>query len=154
MARLDSIAADIREGKFSFEDAATFLSEDKDTRQNGGYLINSNDGSVRFQIQDLPAEIGKVVYNMQVGEISRPFVFKNEKGKEVVAIVKLKARIKSHMANPTDDFQLLKDYITGHKSQELIEAWIRKSQQDTYIYIDPEYRDCDFHYPGWIHNNE
>ena len=110
--------------------------------------------SVRFQIQDLPAEIGKVVYGMQVGEISRPFVFKNEKGKEVVAIVKLKERIKSHLANPVDDFQLLKDYISGQKSKELIEAWIRKSQQETYIYIDPEYRDCDFHYPNWIHTDE
>ncbi|MBP5260216.1 MAG: peptidylprolyl isomerase [Paludibacteraceae bacterium] len=154
MARLDSIAGDIRQGKFSFDDAAVILSEDKDTRQNGGYLINPNDGSVRFQIQDLPAEIGKVVYGMQVGEISRPFVFKNEKGKEVVAIVKLKERIKSHLANPVDDFQLLKDYISGQKSKELIEAWIRKSQQETYIYIDPEYRDCDFHYPNWIHTDE
>ena len=154
MSRLDSIATDIRGGKFTFEDAARFLSEDKETRQNGGRLINSSDGSARFRIQDLPAEIGKVVYNMQVGEISRPFSYKNENGKEVVAIVKLRDRVKSHVANPDDDFQLLKDYITSHKSQELIENWIKKSQAETYIYIDPEYRDCDFRYPGWIHEEE
>ena len=36
LARLDSIGDDIRKAKFSFDDAATWLSQDKDTRNNHG----------------------------------------------------------------------------------------------------------------------
>src|SRR5574344_36413 len=148
--KLDSIAEDIRTGKFSFEEAALYSSEDKDTQQNEGLMINPTNGSTKFQLQDLPADIAKTVYNLQIGEISRPFVYINEKGKELVSIIRLKSKIKSHVANPQDDFQELKNIVTVKKNQELIEDWIKDKQKDTFIHINEEYKDCKFRYPGWI----
>ncbi|MBP5319329.1 MAG: peptidylprolyl isomerase [Paludibacteraceae bacterium] len=147
--RLDSIANDIRNGKFSFDNAARLLSEDINTRQNDGLMINPNDGSTKFELQQLPAEVAKAVYAMQVGEISKPFLHHNDKGKEVISIVKLKSRTPAHLANPNDDFQVLKDMVTMYKNKELIEQWIKEKQQSTYIHIDPEYCDCEFTYPNW-----
>ena len=66
-ARLDSIADDIRNGKFSFEEAASVLSQDKDTRNNHGLLPNPNNNTSKFEMQELPPEIAKVVDNMKVG---------------------------------------------------------------------------------------
>lgn len=148
--KLDSIAEDIRTGKFSFEEAALYSSEDKDTQQNEGLMINPTNGSTKFQLQDLPADIAKTVYNLQIGEISRPFVYINEKGKELVSIIRLKSKIKSHVANPQNDFQELKNIVTVKKNQELIEDWIKDKQKDTFIHINEEYKDCKFRYPGWI----
>jgi peptidyl-prolyl cis-trans isomerase SurA len=72
-ARLDSIADDIRNGKFSFEEAAAVLSHDKDTRNNHGLLPNPNTNTSKFEMQELPPEIAKVVDKMKVGEISEAF---------------------------------------------------------------------------------
>ena len=113
-------------------------------------MINPTNGSTKFQLQDLPADIAKTVYNLQIGEISRPFVYINEKGKEMVSIIRLKSKIKSHVANPQDDFQELKNIVTVKKNQELIEDWIKDKQKDTFIHINEEYKDCKFRYPGWI----
>ncbi|MCD8310279.1 MAG: peptidylprolyl isomerase, partial [Prevotellaceae bacterium] len=73
MARLDSIADDIRNEKFTFEDGAAYISQDKDTRNNHGLLPNPNNNTSKFEMQELPPEIAKVVDNMKVGEISDAF---------------------------------------------------------------------------------
>lgn len=95
--RLDSIGNDIRTGTFTFDDAASYLSADKDTKNNHGLLPNTNQqsslyGTSRFEMADLPQEVAKVVNNLKPGEVSEAFTMINNKGKEVVAIVKLKNR--------------------------------------------------------------
>ncbi|MBO4370534.1 MAG: peptidylprolyl isomerase [Paludibacteraceae bacterium] len=150
IVHLDSIANDIRLGKFTFDEAARILSEDEKTKQNDGLLINPNDGSTKMELQNLPAEVAKAIYDMEIGEVSKPFVHHDENGKEVISIVRLKSRTPSHLANPTDDFQALKTLVTMRKNQALIEDWIKTKQKETYIFIDPEYRNCEFQFPGWI----
>lgn len=148
--KLDSIATAIRMGETTFGEAALTFSEDENSKQNEGIMINPQNGTTKFQLQNLPSDIAKVVYTMKEGEISAPFMYKNESGKEMVCIVRLKSRIKAHKANPQDDYQALKDMVTASKNQELIEKWIKEKQQETFIQIAPEYKNCQFRYPGWI----
>ena len=148
---LDSIANDIRTEKISFEMAASLMSSDKDTKMNNGLMTNQNNGSAKFEYQDLPPEIAKIVYSMKPGEISEPFsMFSQKLGREVFAIVKLKKHIPSHKANLTDDFQILKSMCEGQLREKTIKEWLRKKILDTYIYIAPEWRDCDFEFKEWI----
>ncbi|MCC8198660.1 MAG: peptidylprolyl isomerase [Tannerellaceae bacterium] len=153
--KLDSLYADLKEEKFTFEEAATFVSYDKDTHNNKGLMVNSNYesdnyGTPRFEMQELPPEIGKIVYNMEVGDISKPFTMINKMQKEVVAIVKLKDRTESHRANLSDDYQALKAIVEAKKREELLDQWIRKQQRSTYVRISDGWGNCDFEYPGWI----
>ena len=154
-ARMDSLYADLQANKFSFEEAATFVSYDKDTRNNKGLMVNQNHegnnfGTPKFEMQELPQEVGKVVYNMQVGEISKPFTMISNKQKEVVAIVKLKSRTEQHKANLSDDFQAMKNMVEQQKREELLDEWIKKKQKTTYVRIAEGWRNCDFKYPGWV----
>lgn len=152
MARLDSIADDIRVGKFSFEDAAVALSDDKDTRNNQGLLPNSNNNTSRFEMQDLPSEIAKVVDNMEIGEISKAFTMIASNGQEECVIVKLKNRIKGHKATVSDDYQRLKSMVVEQRQNEVLDKWIREKQKHTYVRISDDWKtSCDFKYPGWIH---
>ena len=151
LARLDSIADDIRAGKFTFEDGATRISSDKDTRMNHGLLPNANTGTSKFEMQELPQEIARAVNTMNVNEISKPFIMINSKGKEVCAIVKLKSRVKGHKATLTEDFQALKGVVLQRKQAEKLEKWIIEKQKNTYVRINEKWRNCDFKYPGWIH---
>lgn len=148
-ARLDSIATSIRNNETTFGKAVLENSEDENTKQNEGIMINPQNGTTKFQLQDLPAEIAKRVYSMKEGEISAPFINKDTNGKEMVCIIRLKSKTKAHKANPDDDFQTLKDMATAIKSQELIDNWIKEKQKETYIHISPEYTNCQFRYPGW-----
>ena len=150
LSRLDSIADDIRNNKFSFEEGATLISSDKDTRMNKGLMPNPNTGTSKFEMQELPQEIARAINTMNVNEISQPFIMINNKGKEVCAIVKLKSRVKGHKATLTDDFQALKDVVLEKKRAEKIEKWIKEKQKSTYVRINEKWRNCDFKYPGWI----
>lgn len=149
--RLDSIADDIRRDKFSFDDAASILSHDKDTRNNYGLLPNPYTGTARFEMQQLPQEIAKVVDKMKVGEISDAFTMINEKdGKEICVIVKLRSRIDGHKATISDDYQSLKEIVLSKKTDEMIDQWILKKQKETYVRINEGWRGCEFKYPGWL----
>lgn len=155
MIRMDSLYNDLKADKFTFDEAATWLSYDKDTRNNKGLMVNQNYegnhvGTPKFEMQELPQEVGKVVYSMNVGEISKPFKMITDKQKEVVAIVKLKSRTEGHKANLSDDYQALKALVEGRKRAELLDDWIRKKQKTTYVRIAEGWRNCDFKYPGWI----
>ena len=155
MTRMDSLYNDLTAKKFTFEEAATFISADKDTRNNKGLMVNQNfesdnHSTPKFEMSELPQEIGKMVYTMQVGDISKPFTMINEKQKEVVAIVKLKARVDQHKANISDDYQALKSIVESRKREELLHDWIIKKQKSTYVRISDGWRNCDFQYPGWI----
>ena len=170
LALLDTIAGSIREGvvppmlkgfvptsgKFTFEDAVSIISDDKDTRNNRGLMANLAERSgqriqtSRFQLQDLPAEIAKVVDTMQVGQISQPFRMINERGKTVCAIAKLKNRIEGHKAIITEDFQLMKDVVLAKRREQALHDWVVKKIRSTYVWVKDEYRDCKFEYQGWI----
>ena len=155
LTRMDSLYTDIADKKFSFEEAATYVSYDKDTRNNKGLMVNKKEesehyGTPKFEMAELPQEVGKIVYEMQVGDVSKPFTMINDKQKEVVAIVKLKARVDQHKANLAEDFQALKSIVEGRKREELLNDWILKKQRTTYVRISEGWRNCDFQYPGWV----
>ena len=152
LEKLDSVAKAIRSGEMEFNDAVQ-MSADKNTRKNFGLMSNEMTLSSRFELQDLPQEVSKVVYEMQVGDISEPFVMIDKKtGKEVCAIVKLKARIEGHKANPTEDYQVIKDVMISKMKQQKLEDWIKKKQSTTYVRINGDWCDCEFQYPGWGRN--
>ncbi len=149
--KLDSISELIRNSKSTFEQAVIYFSQDKNTAMNAGLMLNQKSGTSKFEYQDLPQEVAKVVYTMNVGEISKPFsMISPTTNKEVVAVVKVKSKIANHKANLIDDYQMLKGYYEGMKKEEFIKNWIIKKQKETYISIDPAWQKCEFQHPGWI----
>lgn len=153
LLQLDTIAGDIREEKFSFDEAAGYLSYDKDTRNNKGLMTyhpeNANTSVSKFEMQQLPSEVARVINNMHVGEISDPFTMVNDKGKTVCAIVKLKSRTNGHKATMTDDYQVLQEQFLSEKQDEVLKKWVAEKQKTTYIKIFEGWGGCEFRYPGW-----
>ncbi len=154
VARMDTLRKDILDGVVTFDEAVQYVSQDKETRNNKGLMFVNSDGvtmTTKFRMDQLPQDIAKVVDTMEVGEISEPFVMIDQKlGKEVVAIVKLRARIPGHKANISNDFQTLKAIVEERKRSERIDNWIREKQKTTYIRIKEGWDDCEFMYDGWI----
>ena len=152
IARLDSIRTDIIDKKFSFEEAAPVISQDKDTRNSKGVMVNDQSGTIRFEMSQLPQEISREVNNLQPGEISKPFIMKDPKSnRDVVAIVKLTNRISGHKANLSDDYQLIKSMYEKSAKSKIIAKWIDKKINDTYIRIEDGWQNCEFKH-NWLKN--
>ena len=153
-ARLDSINADIQEGKISFERAATLISDDKDTRSNNGLMgfFDAENRAItsKFRMRDLPTEIAREVEKMKVGDISKAFQMVNARGKTVCAIVKLKARIEGHQATITEDFQVLKNVVLAKEREKVLHNWVVNKIKQTYVRMDDRYKNCNFEYQGWV----
>ena len=153
LARLDSIGDDIRNNVFTFEDGATVISDDKDTRNNEGLMSNNTSTGMtsRFQMKDLPTEVARVVDTMKVNEISKPFEMINSKGKTVVAVVKLKSRTLGHKATITEDFQVMKDVVLNKEREKTIHDWVVDKIKHTYVRMLPQYRvPGKYEYQGWV----
>ena len=151
--RLDSIADEIREGKYSFEEAASYISDDKDTRNNNGLMATSQteEGRTsRFQMKALPTEVAQQVENMQVGDVSKAFEMINAKGQKVCAVIKLKSRIPGHRATLAEDYQLLKNIVLNKMREEKLHNWVVDKIKHTYVWMADRYKNCDFEYQGWV----
>lgn len=153
MVKLDSIGKQIQSGELVFDEAASFMSQDKDTRNNHGLMVNAATGTSRFEMQDLAQvslDVAKTIEQMNVGEVSQAFTMTNSKGREICAIVKLKNRINGHKATITEDYQRLKNIVVQRRSEEKLKKWIVEKQKHTYVRINENWNKCEFKHPGWV----
>jgi len=147
----DSIVGLVRNDSISFEEAALRYSDDKETRASGGTVINPKDQTTRFELQDINPDIARVIENMEEGEVSEPFLMKDQRlGVDQYTIVRLKRKIEPHRANIADDYQTIKEMLQEKKRRETFRKWVRKKQQETYISLSEEWKDCNFDFDGWL----
>lgn len=151
VTHLDTLRNAILAEKFTFEDAVAELSQDKDTRRNRGQMVNEETGTTRFEMSQLPQEVSRLVNDMSVGEISKPFIMKDsKKNKDIVAMVKLSNRIPGHRANLSDDYQSILQMYESSAKEKIIRDWVEDKIKNTYIRIEENWRDCEFKHKGWI----
>ena len=157
--RLDSISTAIREGKITFEAAAQRYSEEKDTRSNGGLLLNNGDpqnpasqnrNTTWFEPQELSREVMDAIRNLKVGEISQIFETRDANNKPVFKIISIKSRRPAHKADLKLDYPYLQSLALNQRRQDVLNDWIEKKQKSMYILINPDFRNCDFERKGWV----
>jgi peptidyl-prolyl cis-trans isomerase SurA len=152
--QLDSIYTEIKEGRIAFEDAVKRFSDDPDTKQNGGLMINPQTASTRFDneiLSQMDKNLIVTLNPMQVGELTKPMQYVGMDGKPGFRIVKLKNRIDPHKANLKEDYQRLSLMANEQKKQSLVQEWIKKRSKITYIKLDKDYT-CKFENPWTISN--
>lgn len=149
--RLDSLRKEILADKYTFEEAALFVSQDKDTKNNKGVMMNPQTGSSRFEMSQLPPEIARRVETMEPGELSEAFVMKDAtKNKDVVVLVKLTSRIPGHKATLSDDFNMVKQMYEASHKNEILKEWVENKIKSTYVKIGEGWDACEFTYDGWV----
>lgn len=153
IVRLDSIRTDIVADKWTFENAASYFSDDKDTRNNKGLMANTSQNGSRtskFEMKDLPTEVAREIEGMKVGDISKPFTMIDSRGKQTCAIVKLINRTEGHRATITEDFQTMKDIVLAKEREQVLHDWVVKKIKTTYVKMNDRYKGCNFEYKGWV----
>lgn len=147
--KLDSIKAEIESGAIGFEAAAAKYSDDADSKNNRGNVVNPQTGATRFEVDELDPALFFIVDKMKVGEISSPLKFTTSDGKTAYRIIYLKTRTTPHQANLKEDYQRIQSIALAQKQNKTIENWIKKKKATTYIKIDQNLTGCPFKYE-WL----
>ena len=151
-ATLDSLKAELQNGAVSFDLAARFYSQDPATRTNGGQMADPNTGSSYFEIDQLKPEDYNAIKNLKEGEISEPFESRDNEGRSgntVYKILKVDKILPAHTASFTEDYNLLMEQAQNERAMEAIDEFVKQKIEETYIVIDPIFKDCPFDQEGW-----
>ncbi len=148
--KLDSIAAVIKKGDMTFEQAAFRLSQDVKSNANGGLVVNETNLSSRFEKDQLNPADYAVLRNMKEGDISIPYEAQDKLGNTQYKILQLAELIPSHPANPEDDYNVIQQLAKQQRQQAAFDAWITKKQASTYMRLDPMFQNCEFERSGWV----
>lgn len=154
IAVLDSLASRIRMDSIPFETAARFLSDDEDTRLSGGIMVNQSTGTTRFTLEEFDRPTRQIIQNLKPGEVSDPFEATDETGRKIYKIIQITRIIPAHRANLDLDYSLIQNMALSEKKSRLLNQWVRDRIAETYIRIDPSFRDCDFTIKGWISESQ
>lgn len=149
---LDSLRTELNNNAVSFDLAAKFYSEDPATRTNGGQMSDPNTGSSYFEIDQLKPEDYNAIKGLKEGEISMPVESRDNEGRSgntVYKIVKVDKIIPSHPASFANDYTLIMNQAKNEMAMKAIDNFIDEKIKDTYIVIDPLFKDCEFDHAGW-----
>jgi len=149
--KLDSIRGLIVSDSLSFARAAGLFSEDKDTKNAAGKVVNPYTGGTKHEISKIDPRITLVLNRLQPGEISNAVPFDGASGQKEFRVFKLISRSDAHIANLKDDYRLLKQITETELQNKLLEEWIEKKLQETYKRLNTEYQSCTYRY-DWLAN--
>ena len=142
--RIANIRKKIESKELSFADAARTESDEKQTRANGGVLVNPNTQDTRFELTKMDPTLYSQVSNLKDKEVSQPLLDTDEKGKKTYKLITVTNRIDSHTADYAQDYTKIKELALKEKQFTTIGKWFDTKIKDTYIKIIGEYRDCNF----------
>jgi len=147
--RIANIRAKIENKEITFAEAARTESDEKETRANGGTLINPNTQDTRFELTKMDPTLYSQVSNLKDNEVSQPILNTDDKGKKTYKLITITNRIDAHTADYAKDYTKIKELALKEKQITTISKWFDTKIKDTYIKIIGEYRDCNFVY-NWL----
>jgi len=142
--RLDSIRKRIIDEELSFKEAAFQFSDEKETRFNGGVLINPETGDTRFELTNLDPVLYSQMRNLKDNEISQPLLEEDRSGMSKYKILMVSNRYDEHTADYSKDYVRIKSLALKEKQLKAIQKWMQEKIEDTYINVNKDYKTCEF----------
>jgi peptidyl-prolyl cis-trans isomerase SurA len=140
---LDSLSRKINQGAISFEAAALKYSDDADTKNNGGLLINTETGSSRLSPDKLDRLLFFQVDTMPLNRVSKPLAFTTVENAQAYRLVMVRSKTSPHKANLTEDYQRIQEAAMSQKQNKALSEWIEKRRKNTYVQINDDLGQCE-----------
>lgn len=142
--KIEDIKTKIDSGEITFAEAARESSDDKETRNNGGQLVNPVNFDTKFDLTKMDPALSAQVYNLAEGEVSKIFTDRDRTGKSSLKILTVTKKYEEHKADYAKDYERIKQLALREKQIKVINKWQNEKIKDTYISINEDYQDCDF----------
>ena len=141
---LDTIRKRILDKEIEFKDAAFNFSFEKETRNNGGKLINPITGDTRFELTKMDPKLYNQVKNLDEDEISLPLLETDRSGLKKYKIIMVSKRFEEHLADFSKDFAKIKDLALKDKQLKAVKKWLKLKIDETFINVNKSFRSCNF----------
>ena len=141
---IDLIRKRIIDKELTFEEAAKSLSDEKDTKNNGGVLINPTTGDTRFELTKMDPVLYSQAQKLKDNEISNPLLEEDRRGIKKYKIIKVSNRFDEHIADYSQDYIKIKELALKEKQLNKIQSWMVEKIDETYININKDNKDCNF----------
>lgn len=149
--KMDDILNEIQSGDITFAEAAQKYSDDKETRNNGGQVMNPMTFDTRFDLTKMDPTFSAQVYNLEEGEISRVITDRDRTGKGLLKIYTVTKKLPEHEADYVKDYERIKELALREKQLEVISKWQDEKILEAYIHVNEDYQECDFE-ANWLKN--
>ncbi len=149
--KIDTIRQSIIDGKIPFAEAAKLYSDDKETRNNGGQIVNPQTFDTRFDLTKMDPTFSAQVYNIKEGEVTKVYTDTDRTGKSIFKIFTVTARYDEHVADFVKDYEKIHELALKEKQLRAIEEWQEEKIKETYIKVNSDYQNCDFT-NNWVKN--
>ena len=140
---LDTLRKRIIDGEISFKNAALYFSSEKETKNNGGVLINPITTDTRFELTKIDPVLYNQIRYLKDNEISVPLIEDDKSGKKKYKILKVSNRFDEHTADFSVDYIKIKELALKKKKLNAVQKWMKDKIKSTYISINEEYRSCN-----------
>tara|TARA_R110002012_G_scaffold4274_1_gene19635 strand:- start:26258 stop:27730 length:1473 start_codon:yes stop_codon:yes gene_type:complete len=142
--KIEDIKAEIESGEITFAEAARKNSDDKETRNNGGQLVNPITFDTKFDLTKMDPTLSAQVYNLKEGQVSDIFTDRDRTGKSSLKILTVTKKYPEHKADYANDYERIKQLALREKQIKVINKWQNEKIKDTYISINQDYQNCEF----------
>ncbi len=141
---IEKIIEDIKEGKLTFEEAVKKFSEDEDTKNNGGLIVNPYTQETTFELTRMPPDLFARISELKKGELSDIFYDETREGEKMYKVIFVKDKTETHTADLVEDYVRMQQFALAKKKQEEVEKWSKDKIQETYIKLGNDYKKCTF----------
>ena len=146
---LDTLRKRIIDNEITFRDAALYFSSEKETKYNGGVLINPITSDTRFELTKIDPVLYNQIRYLKDNEISVPLIQEDKSGIKKYKILKVSNRFDEHTADFSIDYIKIKELALKKKKLDAVQKWMKEKITSTYININRDYRSCETKY-NWL----
>ena len=147
--KINLIKKRIEDNEITFAEAARTMSDEKETRANGGILINPQTQDTRFELTKMDPTLYSEVSNLKDGAITQPILDDDPRAGKKYKIISVTNRINEHTADYASDYTKIKELALKEKQIKAIDKWTKEKIKETYIKINADYKDCTFN-NNWV----
>ncbi|MGB7784531.1 MAG: peptidylprolyl isomerase [Salinimicrobium sp.] len=141
---ISKVREKIANDELTFAEAAKEVSDEEETRESGGQLINPTTGDTRFELTKIDPLLYEQVVNLKEGEVSQVLTDQDNTGRPFYKIITVTQRYPEHKANYAQDYNKIKDLALRDKQLKAIEKWQKEKIEETYIKVNGKFRNCEF----------
>lgn len=142
--KIETIRQRIEDGEISFKEAAKEFSDEEETRESGGQLINDLTLDKRFELSKMDPELYNKIINLEENEVSPIYKESNRRQQPFFKILSISKRIEEHEADFNNDYARISELALRQKKIKEIQKWQKIKMKDTYIKISEDFKSCDF----------
>ncbi|QNM86751.1 peptidylprolyl isomerase [Polaribacter pectinis] len=142
--KAEKIIEDIKSGKITFDEAVKKYSQDDDTKNNGGLIINPSTGESKFDLTRMDPAFYARVSDLKKGEITDAFFDQTRGGDKMFKFILMRDRTDTHTADLVEDYVKIQQLALQKKKEETVEKWAKEKITDTYIKLGEDHGKCSF----------